>query len=517
MALKSELYRLLDNAGRLCGDCREAGELARCIRDMRARLERPLRVAVVGIMKAGKSTFLNALMGAPILYTGSLETTYTVCWFRYGEKPSVTVCFRDGEEMQVPFSELELWSVRTSEKDNPRIREVRYLIIYYPGETLKKMEFIDTPGLNSAYGTDAQNTLDFLSLKGSEDTLSEASEADAVIYAFSRSAAGFDREILSSFHGGGISASPVNSLGILTKVDASGIWDIFSGENPVIAAGPVAASVMGREEMKKLLFTVLPVCAKAVEGCMQLSGRDWELLKEMTRTEEEELQELLFDAGEFASGTDEALTRLATQKDRESLINKLGQYGILETVRQLRAGRSGEQTIATLRDACGITAVKEMVQRHFGNRTFLIKARYILDHMMAVTARIRKENPGSRLSQICLELREEIEELTTSVQPLKELKVLQMYYNGQIRFQSDEEQRDFLRLTGEYGRTPESRLGMPEGSTVSELREAAREKASLWHGKASGFMMPGTYVEAASVLARSCEQMYYHLNALTEE
>ena len=105
----------------------------------------------------------------------------------------------------------------------------------------------------------------------------------------------------------------------------------------------------------------------------------------------------------------------------------------------------------------------------------------------------------------------------SSVQTLKELKVLQLYYNGQLKFMDAKEQEDFLRVTGEYGRSPEDRLGMSKGSTVAQLEAAAKEKVALWHGKASGFMLPGTYVEAASTLARSYEQMYYHLNALVEE
>ena len=140
MSLKSEVFGLLDNAQRLCRHCPDAGELSEGLREMRARLETPLRVAVVGIMKAGKSTFLNALMGAGILCTGDLETTYTVCWFRYGEQPRLTICFRSGEEQEAPLTDLERWSVRAWEKENPRINEVKYLVIHYPSDVLRTME-----------------------------------------------------------------------------------------------------------------------------------------------------------------------------------------------------------------------------------------------------------------------------------------------------------------------------------------------------------------------------------------
>ena len=518
MSLKSEVYSLLNNASRLCRDCPEAGELLKTIDELRGRLESPLRVAVAGIMKAGKSTFMNALMGADILYTGELETTYTVGWFKYGESPSITVCFRDGTTLEAPFSDLGRWSVRAYEKENPRINDVKYLIIYYPSPVLKQLEFIDTPGLNSVYGTDAQNTMDFLALQGSEDTLYETSMADAVIYAFNRTVAGFDKDILDAFHSGGQSSSPINSLGILTKVDMGGVWDIFSGLTPVEAGKAVTDNVMKNPNVKGLLFSVFPVCAKVVEGYFGLKDEDWEALKLISKTPQEELEELLFDAATFADSTEPAYMALGTPKARRELIRQVGQYGILEIARQLREDKTREEIGEILQDKCGIRAVREILLSHFGNRTFLIKTRYIFNTIRSVIAQIRKNGAsGRQMRGICEQLLENIDDLMSSVQTLKELKVLQLYYNGQLKFTDDREQEDFLRVTGEYGRSPEDRLGMPKGSTVAQLEGAAREKVALWHGKASGFMLSGTYVEAASTLARSYEQMYYHLNALVEE
>ena len=519
MSLKSEVYGLLNNAQRLCRDCPEAKELLTTLEEMRRRLDLPLRVAVVGIMKAGKSTFLNALMGADILYTGNLETTYTVGWFQYGEKPSITVCFRDGEKKEEPFENLEKWSVRAFEKENPRINDVKYLIIHYPSPVLKQLEFIDTPGLNSVYGTDAQNTLDFLAIKGSEDTLYEASMADAVIYAFNRTVAGFDREILDAFHEGqGMAASPINSLGILTKVDMGGIWDIFSGKTPVEAAEAVTSSVMRNPEIKSLLFSIFPVCAKVMEGYGRLEEADWKALSQIAKADPEELLELLFDDRTFAACEEDVYMELGTTASRTRLMELIGKYGILEIAGMLRKGAGRDEIGKTLREKCGIQSVQDILVSHFGNRTFLIKTQYIFNNIRSTARNIRKSGKaGRRLLDICEQIIENIDDLMSSVQTLKELKALQMYYNGQLRFNDEEELQDFLRATGEYGRSPEIRLNMPEGSTVKQLEQAAKDKVALWHGKASGFMLPGTYVEAATIIARSYEQMYYYLNALVEE
>lgn len=105
-----------------------------------------------------------------------------------------------------------------------------------------------------------------------------------------------------------------------------------------------------------------------------------------------------------------------------------------------------------------------------------------------------------------------------SNQTMKELKALQMYYNGQLSFSDEEEMQDFLRITGEYGRSVEARLGVQNSLPVMELARQAQRKIALWHGRAAnGWMMSGAYVEAASIIARSYEQIYYHLSALSEE
>lgn len=520
MSLKSDVFGLLDNAQRLCLDCQDGKAFADSLKQLRARLESPLRVAVVGIMKAGKSTFLNALMGNDILYTGDLETTYTVCWFRYGKTPALTVCFRNGERLDAPFEDLQKWSVRTYEAENPRIHDVKYLVIHYPSEVLKTMEFIDTPGLNSIYGTDAQNTLDFLSIKGSENTLYEAGMADAVIYAFSHTAMGFDQNILQSFQNGASNGmSPINSVGILTKVDATGIWNILDEFTPLQTAEAVSDSVMKNAGMNRLMFTVLPVCAKVCEGFAKLETRDLDTLMKLVTVDSEELKDLLFDAELFATSEDGEYKKLGGAEDRARLMELLGQYGILEITRQLDDGKTLKEIEEQLQELCGIQAVRDLLLRHFGNRTFLIKTRFVFNYLRNQIAKIRRDGTSSsQLKSICGQLSENIDGLMASNQTLKELKALQMYYNGQLSFSDEEEKQDFLRITGEYGRSLEARLGVQNALSVTELARLAQHKISIWHERvANGWMVSGAYVEAASIIARSYEQIYYHLSALCEE
>ena len=122
------------------------------------------------------------------------------------------------------------------------------------------------------------------------------------------------------------------------------------------------------------------------------------------------------------------------------------------------------------------------------------------------------------MKAIAAHLKDEIDRLMTALQTLKELKALQMYYSGQLEIMTETEKDDLLRVSGEYGRFPEARLGVPKGTTISGMASVAQKKANHWNAKASnGWMMPGTYIEVATIAARSYELIHYHLSALVEE
>ena len=61
------------------------------IDDLAERLDGPLRIAVAGMVKAGKSTLLNAVIGEEIAPTDAGECTRIVTWYRYGATPRVTL------------------------------------------------------------------------------------------------------------------------------------------------------------------------------------------------------------------------------------------------------------------------------------------------------------------------------------------------------------------------------------------------------------------------------------------
>src|SRR5579884_3992518 len=63
---------------------------------LETRLRQPLRIAVAGRVKAGKSTLVNALLGQRVAPTDVSECTRVVTWFHYGTPQRVEVHMVDG-------------------------------------------------------------------------------------------------------------------------------------------------------------------------------------------------------------------------------------------------------------------------------------------------------------------------------------------------------------------------------------------------------------------------------------
>lgn len=107
--------------------------------------ERPLRVAVVGEFNAGKSTFLNALLGEDVAPTGVLPTTATLHWVAWAPDAFARVLVQNGSDRVVPHGGLKAALKSVTAAGGTVLR----VFIYAPIERLKRIEILDTPGFNA--------------------------------------------------------------------------------------------------------------------------------------------------------------------------------------------------------------------------------------------------------------------------------------------------------------------------------------------------------------------------------
>ncbi|MEL6580110.1 MAG: dynamin family protein [Cyanobacteria bacterium J06621_12] len=123
------------------------------------------RLLVLGDLKRGKSTFLNALLGESLLPSDVNPCTALLTILRYGEEPQAIVYFHDDR----PPEHLALKAFKQQYTINPdeakelqqsntlAFPEVKHAVIEYPLAMLAQgVEIIDSPGLND---TEARNKL----------------------------------------------------------------------------------------------------------------------------------------------------------------------------------------------------------------------------------------------------------------------------------------------------------------------------------------------------------------------
>ncbi len=139
------------------------------VAELAVERSRPVRVAIVGEFNAGKSTFINAVIGADIAPTGVLPTTATLHHLRYAPDPFARIQYDSDvpsgvKERIVPSSELRA-ALKSADAEY-----VKRVEILQPIASLTRVEILDTPGFNAP---DTRHT---------EAARSAFEEADAAIW-----------------------------------------------------------------------------------------------------------------------------------------------------------------------------------------------------------------------------------------------------------------------------------------------------------------------------------------------
>ena len=118
-------------------------------------------VVVFGRFKAGKSSFLNHLTGRNVLPIGVVPLTAVITRLRYGSAEHAEVRFLNGKVKAIPLEEIGLY---VSENENPNNKkQVASVEVKLPAlKPLEALEFVDTPGLGSAFVHNTEAALNWL-------------------------------------------------------------------------------------------------------------------------------------------------------------------------------------------------------------------------------------------------------------------------------------------------------------------------------------------------------------------
>jgi tetratricopeptide (TPR) repeat protein/GTP-binding protein EngB required for normal cell division len=206
--------------------------------------DRPLLVAVMGEFNAGKSSFVNALCGADVAPTGVTPTTATINVLRYGEKPETRVERHDGSTETVPARDATTF---LGSLDDDQARAIRSVDIFLPVDALRRVEIVDTPGLNAIRPEHERVARDFLR------------DADAIVWVFAtgQAAKATERDALAVARAAG-----KRVVGVVNKIDL---------------ADPAEVSAVIRHISKTLgdlLDSVIPFSATAAAQARRAGRRD---------------------------------------------------------------------------------------------------------------------------------------------------------------------------------------------------------------------------------------------------
>ncbi len=181
-AIVSRLVELADVA--------ESVGMTTLARDIRAARipkieDERFHLVVLGEFNHGKSTFVNALLGAEVLPTGITPTTAALNHVVFSDHVRAKVVMNDGESRELSQGEIKNWVTVAG----GHAQDVRYVEVGYPSPILSNnVVLVDTPGVND------------LNEQRAEVTYGYVPRADAVLFLLDAGQAlkESEREFLSS-------------------------------------------------------------------------------------------------------------------------------------------------------------------------------------------------------------------------------------------------------------------------------------------------------------------------------
>lgn len=125
-------------------------------------------LAVLGQVKRGKSTLLNALLGEDVLPSSVVPLTALPTFVQYGEQRLIRVRYNDSRPDTFMKGEPTQWLNKqlmgfVTEDANPKnTKGVLQVEITHPAAILRDVVLIDTPGIGSTYRHNTEATMNFL-------------------------------------------------------------------------------------------------------------------------------------------------------------------------------------------------------------------------------------------------------------------------------------------------------------------------------------------------------------------
>lgn len=519
----------------LDSDIRSAGVEAACRQGL-AVLGESMRVAMVGQIKMGKSTLVNALLGGHLVATGATELTAKVTELRWAEEHSPVVHYRDDRPPE-PWPAQRLDEVTTKGADLALLDSISHVVIGYPNELLHAFALVDSPGLDGRLSDEdvkrllgeGMSSADVEDLQSTmvADAESAIARADAAVFVVDRASIGEQvRTLAAAFGGvgGHRLAGPLNTIAIINRPEM--YWPRH-GPDPLVTGRTIIDDERKRyPEIDEIFFDAVPVCGLLAEGAQTLTGDHLETLTDLAHLPRETLEEALDDFNFFCF---EEFDDVPVPPERRSEIaGRIHTYGVHLACELIRDGVDDPVKLRQpLLDASGLPQLRTLLIDHFGNRAGIIKADRVIGDVHAAIKQVRiKAGPNEPGVERVAGLLQGLE--TQEAPGFRELRILRALYNGELDRLTPDEREEILRVTGEQGGSVGARVGwipgrregapgaggpgQPDDVVVAlrEVIELAANRAAYWRSKHSSGATDPAVAETARQVGRLYDEVRRH-------
>jgi hypothetical protein len=461
---------------------------------LRRSLDEPLRVAIAGRLKAGKSTLLNALVADELAPTDAGECTSIVTWYRDGGTYRVLLEPRDGEPRQVRFTK-EDGAIDVDLGGTPA-EDVRRLVVDWPSQALRHVTLIDTPGIGSINAATSARTIELLTPDDER-----AKEADAVLYLM-RHVHTSDVRFLEAFHDDElVQATPVNAIGLLSRADEIGAARL----DAMASSRRIAERYRADPKVRRLCFTVLPIAGLLAMSAATLREPEFQAFRALARAPVDEVESSLRSVDRFVA--DHGLAGL-TPIEREDLLARFGIFGVRLAVDLVRSGQAttARALAELLADHSGLLELRQVLAGCFAARADVLKARRAL---LAVEQALRNATATASATAsadvpTATALLAEVERIRAGAHELAETRLLGALRSGAVTVKDDEVDA-VERLLGASGPAATARLGLPADAPAERIREHAADGVDRWRRRAESPLAGPADAEAARTVVRTYE------------
>jgi hypothetical protein len=443
------------------------------------RLNQPIRIALAGTLKAGKSTLVNALVGEDIAPTDATEATRIVTWFRHGPIPKVTANHRGGRRTNVPIARD---GGLTFDFASLAPEDVADLDVEWPAAELIDATIIDTPGTSRcrAMSPNAHCGCWCLTTVPRVDggTLTAPNAAD--IGALNES---------GELVGGSAGAHGV--IGIASRADEIGEGRI----DAMLSAKDVAKRFTNEMDKTGICQAVVPVSGLLALTARTLRQSEFVALEKLAGVDAAELTKAMLSVDRFVREDSSLPVDAAT---RAALLDRFGMFGIRISIAVLRAGVSDSVALADeLLERSGLVSLRDVIDQQFAQRSDLLKAHTALLSLR----RFVESNPIYATRYIIAD----IDPLLADTHAFEELRLLSQLRSRSTTLNEDE-MASLRRIIGGSGTDAASRLGLQPDAPYDGPR-AAFAAAQRWRRRADHPLNDPFTTRACRAAVRSAEAL----------